>query len=344
MENSVTTRLGDGSLVRMTPSEIRADLEEATAFGAKKAKTEPLAPEDLEQLLEIFASNAKFSAVDVGDELILSCDGSGNLDSGTRLDELYSYQSHRGADIIELYHIDYSYKAIKTILSFETQTMKNAQLNLVAPLQYGAMPDLGRYSQPDGPVANWSELMPLGRIAEARAAQEEAMEHAVRDMVFVAEGMIEAGADGLDFDTAGAAGDADLLAALRAVEEIKSRHPDVGIELGMASEFVLGMHGELEFHGRRLAGLWPRDQVKAAVEAGVTMFGPAVNVNTTKSVAWNVARSLTIVKPCVQESAIPVHMNVGMGVGGVPMTPYPPVDAVARVSRAMREIGRLDGL
>ena len=37
-------------------------------------------------------------------------------------------------------------------------------------------------------------------------------------------------------------------------------------------------------------------------------------------------------------------MNVGMGVGGVPMTPYPPVDAVARVSRAMREVGRLDGL
>ena len=344
MENIVTTRLGDGSLVRMTPSEIRADLEEATAVGAKKSKTTPLAPEDLDQLLEIFASNAKFSAVDVGDELILSCDGSGNLDSGTRLDELYSYQSHRGADIIELYHIDYSYKAIKTILSFETQTMKSAQLNLVAPLQYGAMPDLGRYSQPDGPVANWSELMPLGRIDEARAAQEEAMEHAVRDMVFVAEGMIEAGADGLDFDTAGAAGDADLLAALRAVEEIKSRHPDIGIELGMASEFVLGMHGQLEFHGRRLAGLWPRDLVKLAAEAGVTMFGPAVNVNTTKSVAWNVARALTIVKPCVDEAEIPVHMNVGMGVGGVPMTPYPPADAVARVSRAMRQVGRLDGL
>ena len=344
MEQSVTTRLGDGSLVRMTPSEIRADLEEATALGARKAKVSPLEPDELDHLGEIFASNAKFTAVDIGDELVLSCDGSGNADSGTRSDELYSFQSHLGADIIELWNSDYSYKAIKAILSFEAQIMKTAQLNLVAPLQYGAMPDLGSYSQPDGPVPNWSELMPLGRIDEARAAQEEAMEDAVADMVFVAEAMIEAGVDGLNFDTAGAAGDADFLAALRAVEEIKSRHPDVGIELGMASEFVLGMHGELEFHGRRLAGLWPRDQVKAAVEAGVTMFGPAVNVNTTKSVAWNVARSLTIVKPCVQESAIPVHMNVGMGVGGVPMTPYPPVDAVARVSRAMREIGRLDGL
>ena len=344
MEQPVTTRLADGSPVRMTPSELRADLEAGAAAGAKRAKVPPLEPDELERLLEIFASNARFTAVDAGDELVLSCDGSGNMDSGTRIDELYSYQSHRGADILELYHIDYSYKAVKTVLSFEQQVMKNAQLNLVTPLQYGAMPDLGRYSQPDGPVPNWSELMPLGRIDEARAAQEEAVEHAVRDMVFVAEGMIEAGADGLDFDTAGAAGDADFLAALRAVEEIRRRYPDIGIELGMASEFVLGMHGELEFHGRRLAGLWPRDQVAVAAEAGVTMFGPAVNVNTTRTVAWNVARALTIVKPAVQEATIPVHMNVGMGVGGVPMTPYPPADAVARVSRAMREVGRLDGL
>ena len=338
------TRLADGSLVRMTPAEIRADLEEATEAAAKKAKTDPLSPAELDELLEIFASNARFTGVDIGDELILSYDGTGNIDSGTRLDELYSYQSHRGADLVELYHIDYSYKAVKTVLSFETQVMKNCQLNLVAPCQYGAMPDLGRYSQPDGPVPNWSELMPLGRIDEARAAQEEAMEHATRDMVFVAEAMIEAGTDGLDFDTAGAAGDADLLATLNAIETIHGRHPDIGIELGMASEFVLGMHGGLEFRGRRLAGLWPRDMVKVAAEAGVTMFGPAVNVNTTRSIAWNVARALTIVKPCVEEAEIPVHMNVGMGVGGVPMTPYPPVDAVARVSRAMREVGRLDGL
>jgi dimethylamine--corrinoid protein Co-methyltransferase len=344
MEQSIITRLGDGSRVHMTPSEIRADLEEGTALGAKKAKLPPLEPGELDQLHEIFASNARFTGVDIGDELVLSCDGSGNGDSGTRIEELYNYQSHHGADLIELWNIDYSYKAIKTILSFEKQAMKTAQLNLVAPLQYGAMPDLGRYSQPDGPVPNWSELMPLGRIDEARAAQEEALEYAVHDMIFVAEGMIEAGADGLDFDTAGAAGDADFLAALLAIEQIKRDHPDIGIELGMAGEFVLGMHGQVEFHGRRLAGLWPREQMKLAAEAGVTMFGPAINVNTAKSVAWNVARALTIVKPCVQEATIPIHMNVGMGVGGVPMTPYPPVDAVARVSRAMREVGRLDGL
>ena len=159
------------------------------------------------------------------------------------------YQNHHGADLTELWNIDYSYKAIKTILSYESNLMKSCQLNLVAPCQYGAMPDLGRYSQPDGPVPNWSELMPLGKIAEARAAQEEAAEHATRDMVFVADAMAEAGADGMDFDTAGAAGDGDFLATLRAVEEIRRRYPDMSIEVGMASEFVLGMHGELEYQG-----------------------------------------------------------------------------------------------
>ena len=67
--------------------------------------------------------------------------------------------------------------------------------------------------------------MPLGRIAEAREAQEEAIGHAVADMVFVADGMWAAGADGLDFDTAGAAGDGDFLAALTAIETIRAGIP-----------------------------------------------------------------------------------------------------------------------
>ena len=60
--------------------------------------------------------------------------------------------------------------------------MRQAQLLTTVPLQYGAMPDLGRYTQPDGPVPNWSELLPLGRIDEARAAQEEAVEHSAADI------------------------------------------------------------------------------------------------------------------------------------------------------------------
>jgi dimethylamine---corrinoid protein Co-methyltransferase len=344
MERRVLTRLGDGTFVEMTPSEIQADLLAGSELGARRAKVPVLGDDEIAHLLDIFCSPSKFSAVDIGDEVVLSFDGSGNADLGLPVSELLIYQNHHGADCIELWHHDYSYKAVKTVLSFQTQMMKEAQLAVVAPLNYGAMPDLGRYSRPDGPCPNWSELLPLGRIQEARDAQLAAVDHAVPDMVHVGTAMAEAGADGLDFDTAAAAGDADLLATLTAIRTLRAAWPDLGVEMGMAAEYVLGMHGELEFDGTRLAGMWPHDQVRMAAAAGATIFGPAVNVNTTKSVAWNVARACTIVKPCAEQATIPIHMNAGMGVGGVPMTPYPPADATARVSRALVDILKLDGL
>ena len=72
-------------------------------------------------------------------------------------------------------------------------------------MQYGVMPNLGLYAKSDGPCDNWSELLPEGRIAEARAAEEEAAEMAVDDMVRLADAMWEAGADALDWDTTGGA-------------------------------------------------------------------------------------------------------------------------------------------
>ena len=84
----------------------------------------------------------------------------------------------------------------------------------------------------------------------------------VEDINFVADAMIEAGADGIDMDTTGAAGDADFLAALTACRMLREKYPWLGIEIGMASEFVLGMHGQLEFDGERLAGMWPKKQLR----------------------------------------------------------------------------------
>lgn len=344
MKRTIRTRLGDGSLIELQASELRAEIEAGSAAAAARAKVPPLDADELGHLYDIFASNSRFTGVDIGDEVVLSIDGSGNADSGSPVDGLVQWQNHLGADLVELWHRDYSFKAVKTVLSFETQAMRVAQQNLVVPVQYGAMPDLGRYSTPDGPCPNWSELLPLGRIDEAREAQELAVEHAVADMVHVAEAMWEAGADAIDFDTAGAAGDADFLATLRAVEALRKSCPGMGIELGMATEFVLGMHGRLTYRGKRLAGAWPAEQAALAAEAGATVFGPAVTVDTGRTVAWNTARAITIVKPCVEQTTIPVHMNVGMGVGGIPMALYCPVDATARVSRAMVDLLRLDGL
>jgi len=344
VEAQVPTRMGDGSLVTMSRSQIRAELEEGTAHAAAKGKRPPLDDSELDHLLDLFASPARFIGVDLGDEVVLSKDGTGTPQLGSRVDALYAAEQVLGHDTCELFHIDYSYKAVKPVVAFEQQLMKEAQERVTIPVHYGAQPDLGRYSRPDGPCGNWSELLPELRIDEARQAQEEAVALAVEDMVFVAESMWEAGADGINFDTAAAAGDGDFLATLLTVERLRARHPDMGIMVGMAGEIVLGTHGQLEYRGTRLAGLKPEGQLRVVREAGATVYGPAVNVNTSRSVAWNTARALTWVKPCMAVADIPVHMNVGMGVGGIPMHAFAPVDAVSRASRACVDILRLDGL
>ena len=344
MEQKIPTRMGDGSLVEMTRSEIKADLEEGTQIAAKKAKVAELTQDEFDHLLDIYASSARFTAVDIGDEVVLSNDGTGTKHIGNRVQDLQSYEALLGIDMVELWQIDYSYKAVKTNVAHEGQSMKIAQTLLTNPVQYGAMPDLGRYSAPDGPYPNWSELLPLGKIDEARRSQEAAAAALVHDIEFVADAMVEAGTDGIDLDTTGAAGDADFLAGLRACRVLREKYPWLGIEIGMASEFVLGMHGQLTFDGERLAGMWPKDQLRMAQQAGASIYGPAVNINTGKSTAWNVARAITIIKPCTEITEIPIHVNVGMGVGAVPTCVYPPADATSRASKAFVEILKIDGL
>ena len=127
-------------------------------------------------------------------------------------------------------------------------------------------------------------------------------------------------------------------------EKLKEKYPDICIELGMAGEFILGMHSELEYDGVRLAGLYPHDQVKLAQKAGVTIFGPVVKTNTSESCPWNLSRAITFMKACSAAATIPIHVNMGMGVGSVTVNDHPPIDIVSRASKAMVEICRLDGL
>ena len=344
METKIPTRMGDGFMVEMTRSELRADIENATSEAARKANVPVLTAGEQEHLLDIYASRAAFSAVDIGDQVVLSCDGGGSKMTGNDLQDLLESEQRLGQDILELWHIEYSYKAIKTILPFQQQLMQNAQLMLTAPIQYGAQPNLAFYSKPDGPAENWFELLPRGDIAGARAALDEAMDYATKDFIHVGEGMLEAGADGMDFDTTGGAGDADFLSTMRAVKHLRAKYPEAGVEVGMAGEFVIGVHGELEWEGRRLAGLWPREQLEVCQDAGVTIFGPAVNIRTGKSCCWNTAYALTLIKPCMDVARIPVHPNVGEGVVGVPVNGYPPEDAASRAARACVDILRCDGL
>jgi len=343
------TRKGDGSLIKLSESELRHDLEGGTRDAAERGKIPPLSEDELLYLFDIYSNPSKFVGVDMRKEVVLTSDGYTNgvrragVPTG-RIQSLQMYEKLLGVDTIELDHIDYSYKSVKPILSEEQSVLEQALLVTTIPLFYGAMPNLGLYSQPDGPCPNPAELLPMGKISEARAAYEKAVEFAVKDMVYVASAMYESGADGINFDTTGAAGDPDFLATLRATEILKKKYPQIGIMIGRAGEFFLGMHGELSYDGVRLAGLYPHKQVKLAEKAGATIFGPAINTSTDKSCPWNLARTVTFTKACVEESNIPVHANMGMGVGGIPVFDYPPIDVTSRASKAMVEMTRLDGL
>ncbi len=345
----IFTRMGDASGEWLSKEEVKAELLEGTNDAADRGKIPPLNEEELERLYEIVVRPERFQSVEPGNEVVMTFDA-GTLKMwrvGIPVDRSQSILIHEralGSDTMELAHIDYSYKQIKSIAHDEKYFMEQIQLGTVMPLFYGAMPNVGLYTQPDGPVANWSELLPAGKIAEAQAAQEEAVEHAKRDMVFVGTKMYEGGADGLNFDTTGASGDADFLATLNAVRELKEQFPELPIELGMAGEFVLGMHGELYFDDVRLAGLYPHDQVKLAEKAGASIFGAVVNTNSSMTFPWNMARAVTFVKACTEAANIPVHANVGMGVGGVPVFDTPPMDVVSRTSKALVEVGKADGL
>ena len=156
--------------------------------------------------------------------------------------------------------------------------------------------------------------------------------------------LVESGADGIQFDTAGASGDADFLAALEASKVLSEKYPNLYITMGMANEFTLGMHGRLKFEGMRIAGTYPAKQVKLCEAAGVKSFGAVINTNSSKSFAWNLSRAVTYVKEAVAVAEIPVIVDVGMGVGGIPLTNIDPTDASTRVSKAMVEVAKADGL
>ncbi len=343
-------RYGDNYVGEMTETEIRQDIEDGTMDASDRAGVPPMLQDEMEYLFEIITCPQKIVSVEPGKEVVVSFDA-GTLKlcvrNGIPMDRLQAILTQERAlasDSIELCHVDYSYKPIKAIISEEKQAMEQAQLMTTLPLLYGAMPNLGLYTKPDGPCGNWAELLPAGKIPAAREAQEEAIEHAVKDIVFVASHMIESGADGINMDTVGASGDADVKASLDAVRILSKKYPTTGFEMGMAGEFNLGMHGKLEYDDQIIAGLYPHKQLQMAEKAGVGIFGMAVNTNSSKSLAWNLARVVTFAKATTANATIPVHANVGMGVGGVPLSVIPSADAVSRVDKALIEIGGIDGL
>jgi len=345
----ILTRYGDGSAVELTETELMEDLIAGTEDAADRGNIPVMTQDDMDHLADIFKCTHRVVGVDPGYECVLSYDGAPikmlrtNVTSD-RILAMQIYEKLLGADTLEMGFVDYSFKPIKPILTFEEPLMEQALLMTTAPIMYGAQPNLGRYSQPDGPFPNPAELMPMGKIKEAQESYELAVDAAVKDMVDVASSMYESGVDCILLDTVGAAGDADALAGLMTAEILRKKYPDIGIEMGMAGEFVLGMHGSLEYDGVRLAGLYNHQMLELAQKAGVNIFGTVMNTSTTESTPWNLARAVTYAKACTDIAKIPIHANIGMGVGGVTVHDHTPIDVTSRASKALVELCNLDGL
>ncbi len=72
-------------------------------------------------------------------------------------------------------------------------------------------PTWGCTTGPDGSFENPSDLMPIGKIDEARETQEDAPARpASTDCIEMSDCMLEMGADGIDFDTVASTGDAEF--------------------------------------------------------------------------------------------------------------------------------------
>ena len=349
------SNMGDGRRFFTTREEVMADIQDGIGNAVDCTGVSELSSSEIDHLCEIIINRQRVVGVEPGSEVVMTEDFGANrfgIDNGTcgngveigRREGSLIFEKAFSMDTFELGHIDYSVKAVKPIIAHEMQTMEQLQMLMTAPLLYGAMPNMGLYYKPDGPYGNPADLMREFKIEEGQQQAELAAEHVARDCEFVAVKLQEAGCDGFDFDTTASAGDAEFVGTLNAVSALRKARPESNIIMGMAGENILGIHGSIEYDGKVVAGLYPHEQVELAEKAGVNIFGPVVNTNTSKSTAWNIARAVTITKECVKKAKIPCHPNMGMGVGGIPMSEVPPIEAATRASKAMIEIAGADGI
>jgi dimethylamine--corrinoid protein Co-methyltransferase len=350
----ILTRMGDSSNVELTRDELRTEFVTGSEEAAKKAKIPALAENEIDYLVDMFAAPTRVWGVQRGNEVVMTKDGCVNALNSSRMSSgvvapvnrevgVRLFESMLGFDSMEVSHNDYSVRPQRFLKALEQLHVELLQETTIFPLLYGFMPNLGLYYRPDGSFENPSDLMPIGKIEEGRRTQEEAAEACLQDVIEMSDCMVEMGADGIDYDTVASTGDAEFHAVLNATEHVTGE-TGLPVEIGMSAEMVLGFHGQLEYNGKRLAGMWPHQQLEVVEEAGASIFGPVSNTNTRKTVPWNLGKALTFVKACTAVAKIPIHPNVGMGVGGVPMFETPAVDVVTRCSAAMIEIGKADGL
>jgi len=239
---------------------------------------------------------------------------------------------------------DYSYKPVKSAIGYARSHYKTISMLTTIPLIYGSQPNMGMYYHPTGPIESPSDYFRAYDFEKAFQVQEDAAQMMRKDIFYVAEQLYEIGCEAINLDTTGSAGDAEFWGCLSVVEDIKSKMPDLPVEMGMAGEMIMGLHSKMTYKGKRLAGMYPHQQAEMAARAGVDIFGVAVNSDTARSTPYNLSRTVTFTKAAALHTSIPIHANSGMGVGGMPMTLLPPVGCSTRCAKALVEIGKADGL
>jgi len=346
-------RVGSGRLIKMTKEQIKDDIQSGANEAAEKAHISELSGTDIDQITEIMTEPTLTVGLEPGREIVLTTDGSYMKYGGiaryagvpmSKEQSLWTSERVLGFDTMDLGTTDYSIKPVKSIIVDEAVEIENCQLLSIVPLFYGAMPNLGIYYQSLG--GKWPspvDLLKKGKVAEAKETQVNAAQDLTTDITYVARVMHQAGADGINLDTTGAAGDAEFYATLQGVENVV-KETGMAVEVGMSGEMIQGMHMELNYNGKRLAGLWVHEQGKLVAQAGASIFGPTVNTRLGKSFPWNVGYSVTLVKKCVEETPIPIHVNMGMGVCGIPMVETVPVECASRAAKAMVTVANVDGI
>ena len=170
------------------------------------------------------------------------------------------------------------------------------------PLRVPARP--GTLLRAGRPVPNWSTA---ARDEDRRGARRPGASRRAgrRGHGPRRRAMWEAGADGIDFDTAGAAGDGDLLAALLAVERLRAATPTWGSwsawPASVSSACTAGSSTRArawQASGRRASGRWSRRPAPRSSGRPST---------STRAAAWpGTSRGRSpIMKPCMESRGSP---------------------------------------
>ncbi len=329
----IPTRMGDGSLVRMTRAEIEADIHAGVEAGAKRAKVEPLGDDEIAHLADIFAQPRTVQCGRHrrrGHPHVRRRRQPGRRLAHHRPAELRADGLHRHGRALSprlLVQADQAGPAVRAGDHAPDAVAAHHPGAPTAPCRTsGATPCPTARSPTGRSCCRWAAstrpVRPRRRLWRPRSRTSSTLPRACTRPAPTASTSTPRGRP---------ATPTSWPPSRPSSASARSTRTGVSRSAWRASSSS-ACTGELEYDGVRLAGLWPADQMRLAAKAGVSIFGPAVNVNTGKTVAWNVARTCTIVKPCMDAATDPGPPQRGDGRGRRPD---------ARAAAGRRRLARL---